>query len=288
MPQQYLYELTAVPAGWSLATVIDAFARLAVYHADHRNASAASRAREALSCRLAELWASQPQEAEAWLQRCRERFATELADKEPRPEELKEALLRHGAAEVGGKYECGHWRLSEAGLLRGEPRASAAERERGAAWYLQVSPARDRCRELAERLAEAESPETARKRQKLVEETSAARRRLEAELQKSQEEGQELSNRLAAVEAEVSSKTAELQAAQSESVKCKERCEELAARAAAAESAVAEMQQELVQLQEEHSRCQERCEELANRLEAEASEHAKTKELLAQAESHAA
>ncbi|CAE7541712.1 unnamed protein product [Symbiodinium sp. CCMP2592] len=108
------------------------------------------------------------------------------------------------------------------------------------------------------------------------------RRRLEAELQKSQEEEcRDLRNRLAAAEAQVSSKDAELQAAQNESAKCQERC-------AAAESAKAVMQKELRQLQAEHSKCQEGCEELANRMDAEASEHAKTKELLAQAESDAA
>ncbi|CAE7447559.1 ANK3, partial [Symbiodinium sp. CCMP2456] len=289
MPQQVLYELTAVPAGWSLATVIDAFARLAACHPTHPSASAASRALEALSDRLEELWASQPQEAEAWLQRCRERFATELAGKETRPELLCEALLRHGAAE-NGKYWNGYaCRFSEVGLLRGAPRGSAAEREQWAAEYLQWPYIRDRCRELAERLvqAEAESQETARKRQKLEEESSE-RRRLEAELHKSQEEGRELRNRLAAAEAEVSCKTAELQTAQGESAKCKERCEELATRAAAAESAVVELRQELGQLQDEHGKCQERCQELAKCLEAEASEHGKTKELLAQAESHAA
>jgi len=89
----------------------------------------------------------------------------------------------------------------------------------------------------------------------------------------------------------VSSKAADLQAAQDQSAKCKERCRELQRRATSAESVVAELQQELRQLQDEHCKCQERCEELANRLEAaeaEASQHAKTKELLAQAQSHAA
>ena len=290
MPQQpeakFLHQLTEVPAGWSLATVTDAFAYLADYVKGHDDAN---RAREALSHRLVDLWASQPAEAQAWLSGCWERFAKELTGKATRPELLFEALLRHGAAEVG-KYGDGCWRFSEAGLLRGEPRGSAAERESRAAWYLQISRVRDRCRELAERLAEAESHETARKRQKLEEET-AERRRLEAELHTSQEEGRDLRNRLAAAEGQVSSKDAELQTAQSESAKCKERCDELATRAAAAESAVVELRQELGQLQEEHGNCQKRCQELANRLEAaeaEASEHAKTKELLVQAESDAA
>ena len=300
MPQQSeakcLYELTEVPAGWPLATVIDAFARLAAYYPSH---APAKRARKALSERLLELWASQPEEAEAWLERCRERFAKHLVDKATRRERLCEALLRHVAAELG-KY----WRFSEAGPLRGEPN-SAAEQESKAAWYLQAPCARDCCRELAERLVAAESTETARKRQKLEEETSERRR---LELQTSQQESRELSNRLAAAEAEVSSKDAELQtsqeecrglrnrlaaaesqvrSAQTESATLKEQCEELATRAAATESAVTEMRQELQMAQDEHGKCQERCEELVARLEAEVSEHAKTKERLVLAESDA-
>ena len=281
MPQpseaKYLYELTEVPAGWPLPTVIDAFLRLAAYRL-----AQADRAREALSQRLAELC---PEEAEAWLERCREHFAKEINGKATRREKLYEALLLHGAAEWGKYSRFVAWRFSEAGLLRGELRP-AAERERRAAWYLQKPYIRDRCRELAERLEQAESQETARKRQKLEEETAERKRRLEVELQTSQ--SRELSNRLASAEAEVSSKEAELQTAQSDSAKCKERCEELATRAAAAEATAAEVRQELRQLQGEHGKCQERCQELANRLEAEAAEHATTKERLSQAESDAA
>ena len=289
MPQQseaeFLHVLTEVPAGWPLATVIDAFARLAAYPPCCHNTT---RALQAVSHRLAELWASQPAEAEAWLQQCRELYAKELAGKATRPEQLQEALLRHGAAEFG-KYGWGHWCFSEAGLLPGHPRP-AAEREEWAAEYLQWSDVRPRCRELAERLAVAESQETARKRQKLEEETSE-RRRLEAELHQSREEGRELRNRLAAAEAEVSSRDAELQAARSESAKSKEQCEEFATRAAAAEAGVAGMQKELRQVQEENGKCQERCEEFATRLqaaEAEASEHADTKQRLARAEADVA
>ncbi|CAE7895168.1 unnamed protein product [Symbiodinium microadriaticum] len=298
MPQP-LAKLTEVPAGWPLATVMDAFAYLAAYARKKKSV----RAREALSRRLVELWASQPVEAEAWLQRCRERFAKELAGKETGPEELEEALLRHGAAEWG-KYGwwVRDWRFSEAGLLQGELRGSAALREECAAEYLQFPLIRDRCRELAERLVAAESQETAWKRQKLEEETSE-RRRLEAELEKSQEEGRELSNRLAAAEAEeaeeecrdlrnrlavaeveVASKDAELRSVRSEGAKCKEQCKELASRATGAE----EMQKEV---EEQHFKYREHCRELASRLqkaEAEASEHAKTKERLVQAEFDAA
>ena len=275
MPQQseatLLRELTEVPAGWPLATVIDAFVDLAGY----KTYVPALRAREALSGRLVELWASQPEEAEAWLEQCRELYATQLGGMTTRQAKLCEALLRHGVAEFG-RYGRNVWRFSEAGLLRGEL-CPAALRERAAASYLQAPCARDRCRELAERLVAAESTEMARKRQKLEEETSE-RKRLEAELQTSLEEG---CNRLAVVEAEVCS-------AQSESVGLQEQCEELATGAAAPDSAGTEMWKELRQLQEEHCKCQERCEELVAQLEAEASEHAKTKERLLQSESDAA
>ena len=260
MPQQAkgkrLVDLTAVPAGWPLATLIDAFVELAAFPPNY---APANRALEALGHRLVDLWASQAAEAEAWLERCRECFATELPGRATGEELLFEALRRHGGAQYG-KY-CRGWRFSEAALLRGEPRGSAAEREELVALYLQFSQTRDRCRELGERLAAAESQETARKRQKLEEETSE-RRRLEVELHQSQEEGRELSNRLAVVEAEVCSKTAELQTAQSESATCSEQCKELASRAEAAESAAAEMQKELGHLQEEHGQCQKRSEEL--------------------------
>ena len=278
---KYLIKLSQVPVGWPLETVIDAFAALAAYHPSY-----AARALEAVSHRLVDLWAAQPAEAQAWLQRCRERFATGLTGKATGAGELCEALLRHGAVEHG-KYN-GGWHFSEAGLLRGEPCGSAADRERMTAQYLQDPYARAHCRALAKRLAEAESQETARKRQKLEEERGSECRRLEAELHKSQAEGRELRNRLAAVEAEVSSKTTELQTAQSESAKCKEQCKELATLAAATESAVVELRQEVGQLQEEHGTCRQRCEELAARLEAEAAEHAKTKERLSQAEADAA
>ena len=268
-----LYDLTEVPAGWPLATVIDAFVELA---ACDPICSYATRALQAVSHRLVDLWASQPAEAEAWLT-C-EATRTEL---------LSEALRRHGAAEYG-KYMWHSRRFSEAGLLRGWSCGSAPEREERAPCHRQRAFVHDRCRQLAERLAAAESQDPARKRQKLEEETSERRRR-EAELHTSQEqECRDLCNRLAAAEAEVSSKDAELQAAQSESAKCKEQCEELATRAAAAEAAAAELQKELRQLQEEHRKCQEYCEELAKHMDAEASEHAKTKELLARAESGAA
>ncbi|OLP91011.1 Carnosine synthase 1 [Symbiodinium microadriaticum] len=268
-----LTEMTEVPASWPLATVVDAFLNLAAYHYAHANlALEANRALEAVSTRLMELWASQPAEAEAWLQQCGECFAPELAGEATRTELLSEALLRHGAAEIGkygwrsdyGTYDWGDWCFTEVGLLRG------GEYSADGALGLAACGGRGR--------------------QKLEEETSE-RRRLEAELHQSREEGRELRNRLAAAEAEVSSRDAELQAARSESAKSKEQCEEFATRAAAAEAGVAGMQKELRQVQEENGKCQERCEEFATRLqaaEAEASEHAKTKERLARAEADAA
>ena len=70
MPQQseaeLLCKLSEVPAVWPLAIVIDAFTRLAAGHLEDAN-----RAREVVSFRLVELWAAQPEDAEAWLERCR-------------------------------------------------------------------------------------------------------------------------------------------------------------------------------------------------------------------------
>ncbi|OLP53186.1 hypothetical protein AK812_SmicGene48624, partial [Symbiodinium microadriaticum] len=92
MPQQpeakFLHDLTEVPAGWPLATVIDAFAYLGttvrhapgLYSAVFETARG-TRALQAVSHRLAELWVSQPAEADFWLQLCRERFAKQLAGK---------------------------------------------------------------------------------------------------------------------------------------------------------------------------------------------------------------
>ena len=242
MPQQpetkFLQDLTEVPAGWPLATVIDAFAHLAIHD---------------------------PSFPRWWI--------CGLAAGAGRKPRAAARARRRRRRSWHGNYGW-HWEFSEM----------------VAAGYPQIPYLRARCRKLAQRLVAAESPETARKRQKLEEET-AERPRLEAELQKSQEEGRELRNRLAAAEAEVSSKDAELRAAQSESAKCKEQCKEFAARAAAAEAGPAEMQKELRQVQEEQGRCQERCEEFATRLqafEAEASEHADTQQRLARAEAYVA
>ena len=273
MPQQpearLLCHLTEVPAGWRLATVIDAFAHLAgLYFYNPKP----DRAREALSRRLVDLWAAQPAEAQAWLSRCQERFATELAGEATRTELLCEALRRHGAAE-DYKYGCDKWRFSEAGLLRGEPWGSAAEGECAVAWHLEQPHFYDRCWELAERLRLAESRKTAGKRQKREDET-AERQRLEAELHTSQEEGRELRNRLAAAEAQ-------LHSAKVETAKHKEHC---APRATSAESAAEKMRQELGQLQDEHGKCQERCQELASRLEAAEAAVSKQKGRLAQEE----
>ncbi|OLP84746.1 hypothetical protein AK812_SmicGene34344 [Symbiodinium microadriaticum] len=121
MPQtkeKYLFHLTEVPAGWPLATVIDAFTYLAGFPPIRADAS---RALQAVSTRLVELWASQPAEAQAW----RELHAREAT----RPEELCEALLRHGAAEFG-KYGWNHWRFSEVRLQ------AAAEWRKGHAGVL--------------------------------------------------------------------------------------------------------------------------------------------------------
>ena len=307
-----LTEMTEVPASWPLATVVDAFLNLAAYHYAHANlALEANRALEAVSTRLMELWASQPAEAEAWLQQCGECFAPELAGEATRTELLSEALLRHGAAEIGkygwrsdyGTYDWGDWCFTEVGLLRGEPWESPGHCAEWAAEYLRQPHIRPRCRALAERLAAVESRETARKRQRLEEET-AERRRLrrlqtaKGETGKCTNKCNEFVARAAAAESlavEIMQELRQVQQAAeaeaSEHAKTTQKCSEFVARAAAAESRAAEMQKELRQLQEEHGKCQERCKELAKRLqaaEAEASEHAHTKQLLARAEADVA
>ncbi|CAE7592067.1 unnamed protein product [Symbiodinium natans] len=266
-----LVYLTEVPAGWSLATLIDAFVELSACLAD---TGPAARARCSVLRRLVELWASQPSEAEAWLLRRQELYAQELNDKPmARPELLSEALLRHAAAECG-QHWCGSgWsHFSDSGLRRAKPCGTAADQEYWVAWYLQHHDTRTRCQQLAEELVRAESEareareaaaqQASQKRQRLAEEI-AERRRLQAELQRSQEECQQLHSRLAEAETRLSEKA--------------QQCEELATRAAAAESSAEEMQKELQQRQlpEEHSKRQE------------ASECAKTKKRLAEAESEA-
>eukprot|EP00439_Symbiodinium_sp_Y106_P021309 s5073_g2.t1 len=117
MPQsqsKYLHELTKVPAGWSLDMVIDAFLHLAVFA---EGVFDTRRARSAVTLRLLELWASQPEEAEAWLSRLRELCEKTLKAKLPRQDLLALVLDQHGEAEFY-QYKC-FYRFSDAGLVLG-------------------------------------------------------------------------------------------------------------------------------------------------------------------------
>ena len=253
----YLDELTAVPAGWPLETVLDAFVHSAWYDPWWDPAPAdAQRAREALAARLVELWAARPAEAAAW----------RGLNEDRSQERLAELLFQHARSErsrgVVGSF-------SEAGLER-------------VAWswtppseWLEAH-LRPRCSELAGRLAaaEAEAEETARKRQK-VEEKGQEEKQL-------REEKRQLGERLEAAEAELHSakevvaqqklENASLEAAQAETQRelqaAKHQCDLLTERLVAAEATLADKARELQAAQDEGVAQKDWCEQLARRLEA--------------------
>ena len=249
-----LSELTAVPAGWPLETVLDAFVHLTDYDPA---VAGAQRAREALAARLVELWAARPAEAAAW----------RGLNEDRSQERLAELLLQHWRSELS------RWRVtsfSEAGLQR-ETRSRTLSPE----WEAQVRP---RCWELAGRLAaaEAEAEETARKRQKLEAKGQEAQlqeeRSAEAELQAAKEElaqtklaNEHLGASLEAAQAASAEMQRELQTA-----KCE--CELLTERLAAAEDAVVDKARELQAAQDEGAAQKEQREQLARRLEASQAE----------------
>ena len=258
----YLSQLTAVPAGWPLETVLDAFVHLASYDPARADVQ---RALKAVEARAVELWAARPAEAAAW----------RGLNEDRSQERLAELLLQHARSE---RSRCFVNSFSEAGL----------EREAGSwtlspKWQARLRP---RCWELAGRLAaaEAEAEETARKRQKveergqeepLREEKRQLAERLEtdaAELQAAKEEvaqqkleKEHLGASLEASQAASAEKQRELQAAKRE-------CELLTERLAAAEDVVAEKARELQAAQDEGAAQKEWCEQLARRLEASEAE----------------
>ncbi|CAE7517373.1 unnamed protein product [Symbiodinium natans] len=275
----HLYNLTVVPAGWPLETVLDAFVHLTDYDPA---VAGAQRAREALAARLVELWAARPAEAAAW----------RGLNEDRSQERLAELLLQHARSEVSRFFVRS---FSEAGLER-EARSWPPPPE----WW--EARFRALCWELAGRLAaaEAEAEETARKRQK-VEEKGQEEKQLreekrqlgerleaaEAELHSAKEEvaqqklqnaqlGSELqaarcdcellTERLAAAEATLADKARELQAAQGEGAAQRQRCEELARRLEASEAEASGKQRDVQRLQDECNKHKEHCEQLANRL----------------------
>ena len=276
-----LWELTTVPAGWPLETVLDAFLHSAKWDLARADAQ---RAREALMARAVELWAARPAEAAAW----------RGLNKDRSRERLAELLVQHGRSEFSRGYVKF---FSEAGLKR-------------EAWSWTPSPEwwearlRPRCSELAARLAaaEADAEETARKRQKveergqeadpLREENRQLAERVEAaeaenahlgasleaveaasaeklrELQAARHQSELLAERLAAAEATLADKAREVQAAQDEGVAQKEWCEQLARRLEASEAEASGKQRELHRLQADCDKQKEHCEQLAARLAA--------------------
>ena len=270
----FLDELTAVPAGWPLETVLDVFVHLAVlWDAPH--------AEEAVAARLVELWAANPAEAAAW----------RGLNEDRSQERLAELLFQHARSEVS-RFDVHSF--SEAGLER-EARGWTPSPE----WEAKVRP---RCSELAGRLAaaEAEAEETARKRQKVEEKGQEAEplreakrqlgERLEAaeaelhsakeevsqqklqntqlgsELQAAKRECELLTERVAAAEATLADKARELQAAQDEGAAQKEWREQLARRLEASEAEASGKQRELQRLQDECDKQKEHCEQLTYRV----------------------
>ncbi|CAE7206797.1 unnamed protein product [Symbiodinium natans] len=289
-----LHKLTAVPAGWPLETVLDAFVHLTKYNPA---VAAAQRAQEAVAARLVELWAANPAEAAAWRGLNEDRSRERLA----------ELLFQHGRSEWS---RCKVTSISEAGLER-----VALSRTYEPRWL--EAHLRPHCSELAGRLAaaEAEAEETARKRQKveakgqeeqLREEKRQLAQRLEAaqaelhsakeevaqvnlqnaqlgasleaaqaaaaekqrELQAARQQRDQLTERLVAADASLTTKARELQVAQGEGAAQKERCEQLERRLAASEAEASATQTDLQRLQDECGQHKEHCEQLASRLAA--------------------
>ena len=293
-----LCELTAVPAGWPLDTVLDAFAHLAGWYGPAR--ADVQRAQEALAARLAELWALRPAEAAAWRARVEELCPSGKADRSR--ERLAELLFQHAWSEVSRFHVHS---FSEAGLER-----RAVSRPPPPEWW--EAPLRARCSELAGRLAaaEAEAEETARKRQKVEEKGQEERRQLaerlkaaEAELcaakeevaqrklqnehlsasleaaqasaaekqrevQAARQQRDQLTERLVAADASLTTKARELQVAQGEGAAQKEQCEQLERRLEASEAEASATQTDLQRLQDECGQHKDHCEQLASRLAA--------------------
>ena len=284
----YLRELTAVPAGWPLETVLDAFVHLTGWGAPH--------AEEAVAARLVELWAARPAEAAAW----------RGLNEDRSQERLAELLFQHGLSELS-RFDVDSF--SEAGLER-----KAGNGTLWPEWF--EARLRPRCWELAGRLAaaEAEAEETARKRQKLEERgqeeqqlreenrqlgerlagaeaelhsakevvaqvklqnaqlsagldaAQAASTETQRELQAARRQSELLTERLAAAEDVVAEKARELQAAQDEGAAQKEWCEQLARRLEASEAEASRQQRDLQRLQDECAQHKENCDRLATRL----------------------
>ncbi|CAE7783222.1 unnamed protein product [Symbiodinium sp. CCMP2592] len=211
------------------------------------------RALEVVSGRLVELWTSRPQEAEMWLGRCQERFATKLAGKSTRHGFLFEALRWHCAVELGKYDRWGNCRFSDSGLCRGDLILSEPIREHCVALYLHCPHACDRCYELAKRLMDSIYPFN-----RLVV--------AEAELGACEKQREQLENRAAAAESAGAEMGRQLWHLHEEHIKCQEHSKELVARleAEAVEHAsskvrLSQAESDVERLQEESRGFQERC-----------------------------
>ena len=273
----YLCELTAVPAGWPLDTVLDAFVHSAWYGPwwDPGNAQ---RALEALAARLVELWAARPAEAAAWRGLSEDRSQERLA----------ELLFQHARSErsrcvVGSFSEAGlervAWSWTPLAAAEAEAEETARKRqkveERG-----QEEQLREEKRQLGERLEAAEAELHSAKevvaQVKLqnaqlsagLDAAQAASTETQREIQAAKHECGLLADRLAAVEATAAHQARELQAAQDEGVAQKEWCEQLARRLEASEAEASRQQRDLQRLQDECAQHKENCDRLATCLAA--------------------
>ena len=228
----WLPELRQVPAAWPLQTVLDAWVHLNAnryldpFKADVQTANAA------LELRLEELWASQP-EAVA---RCLELEPSEA----PREAKLAKALSRYGRAEV---QRCSVTHFTAQGLVRQECWTAVCWADFDA-----------RCRELARRLVAAEAKAGEAKRRRLEESVSSSWRELQAakeETARHRLRCEELTSRVAELEAAASEKSIQLQAVHEERAR-------LADRLGEAEAEVRAAHVEAVKQKEQHQQLEAR------------------------------
>ena len=249
-----LPDLREVPAAWPLQTVLDAWVHLNA----NWNLSDIQTANAALEQRL-ELWASQPEAAA----RCLELKPSEA----PREAKLAEALSRYGRAE---RQRCYVVYFTAQGLVR--------EVVRGVVW----THFDDRCRELAGRLIAAEAKAGEAKRRRLEEGASSASRELQAakeEIARHQQREEELTVRVAELEASALEKSIDLEAVHEERARLADHLERAAADVQVAQDEAAKHKEQLQQVEarvhaleaEKAAQLQasdEECRQLAERLAA--------------------
>ena len=223
-----LPDLREVPAAWPLQTVLDAWVHL---NALNWSLSYIQTANAALEPRLEELWASQPNAAA----RCLELEPSEA----PREAKRAEALSGYGRAE---RQRCFVVRFTAQGLVR----------EERSWWGGVVADFDDRCRELAGRLIAAEAKAGEAKRRRLEKSASSASRELQAakeEIAGHQLRCEELTVRVAELEAAASEKCMELQAVHEERARLADRLGEAEAKGQTAQDEAVKHKEQLQQLE---------------------------------------